>query len=87
MYNNKAYPQNIGTMELFFLNGIYSAVIVLIAAILIMYALNLSMGRRRYRIQIMRGMGASVRQIIYISLGESIVILMRAIAVGGIYFQ
>ncbi len=85
VYNNKAYPQNIGTMELFFLNGIYSAVIVLIAAILIMYALNLSMGRRRYRIQIMRGMGASVRQIIYISLGESIVILMRAIAVGSAF--
>ena len=84
VYNEKAYPQSISAMEQFFSDGIYVGMLLLIAVILILYALNISMGKRRYRGQMFRGMGASMGQMAYMALWESAAAFGPALVFGSI---
>lgn len=71
VYNEKAYPLDISVLDEFFQDGKFVFFIVLFAAILIGYLVILTQKSRKYRLTILRGLGANAKEVVQLALWES----------------
>lgn len=74
--NDAAYSKDEGLKEKFFLSGSYLIAALLISCILIGYALNVFADKIGYKIRILRGLGASRKQMLLLALAESILVIL-----------
>lgn len=80
--NDAAYSKDEGLKEKFFLRGSYLIAALLISCILIGYALNVFVDKIGYKIRILRGLGASRKQMLLLALAESILVILTGLLLG-----
>lgn len=82
MKTEYTYMNRMTAVDEFFINGKFMICLFLFSTILIFYALNVSVKKRKYRICILRGMGATFAQLVVMSIWEGLIIVAVSVLVG-----
>lgn len=82
MKTEYTYRSRMTSVDEFFINGRFMIFLFLFSTILIFYALNVSVKKRKYRACIFRGLGATFAQLVVMSVWEGIIIVVVSISMG-----